>query len=281
MDNLVTRLTPLAVERPWGRIVLPARFDSVRTKGPIGEIWFEHEAHARSGLRVKYLFTSERLSIQVHPADKDARALGLTCGKDEAWFIVEAAPDSTIGIGFREVLSREALREAALDGSIVHKLDWRSVKKGDFLYSPGGTVHAIGAGLALIEIQQDLDLTYRLYDYERGRDLHVEEAVAVADPRPFREGQQPTFVAEGRSILVEGKAFIVERWTGPIKARIAAAQPLTLVPITGRGTVADQLLRRGDVLLVEGTAALSLEEDGDVLAAYNAPLHDPALLSPA
>lgn len=267
------------MERPWGRTILPAPFDSFGAKGPVGEIWLEHAVRDRSGLLVKYLFTSERLSIQVHPADKNARELGLAGGKDEAWLVLEAAPESTIGIGFRENLSREALREAALDGSIARKLDWRPVKAGDFLYSPGGTVHAIGAGLALVEIQQNLDLTYRLYDYDRGRELHIDEAVAVAEAKPYPEVPKPKAVAEGRSILVEGKAFVVERWTGPMEAQVATARPIILIPIAGRGAAEGQALRQGDVLQVEGIATLSLENDGDVLAAYRATRHDPALLS--
>src|SRR3546814_2738640 len=91
-------------------------------------------------------------------------------GKDEAWLILAAEPDSTIALGTKRPVGREELRDAALDGSIEDLLDWKPVKAGDFYYSPAGTVHAIGAGITLIEVQQNVDLTYRLYDYGRPRD---------------------------------------------------------------------------------------------------------------
>lgn len=107
------------------------------------------------------LFTAEKLSVQVHPDDAFARDHGFRRGKDEAWLILAAEPGATIALGTLEVMSREELRAAALDGSIEHKLFWKPVKTGDVLYSPAGTVHAIGGGLTLIEVQQNIDLTQR------------------------------------------------------------------------------------------------------------------------
>src|SRR6476661_6148361 len=153
----------MPVERIWGRHDLPAGFPTLGDGVPVGEIWFEPPAGA--SLLVKYLFTAERLSIQVHPDDAAARAKGYPRGKDEAWYILDAAPDARIGLGLTHDVSRDALRAAALDGSIEALLDWRPVSPGETLYLPPGTIHAIGGGIALVEIQQHLDLTYRLYDY--------------------------------------------------------------------------------------------------------------------
>src|SRR3546814_5009861 len=115
-------------------------------------------------LLVKYLFTNENLSIQVHPDDEGAKARGYPRGKDEAWVVLEADPGATIAIGTRRVMTREELREAALNGTIEAVMFWKSVKAGDVFYSPAGTVHAIGEGLPLVEIQQNVDLTYRLWE---------------------------------------------------------------------------------------------------------------------
>jgi len=255
-------LRPRPVERVWGRRRLPPGFP----RGPdpdaaIGEIWYEGPEGAE--LLVKYLFTSERLSIQVHPGDDDARALGLPRGKDEAWYVIEAEPDAVIGIGLTHEVPREALRAAALDGGIERLLDWRPVRAGDILYSPAGTIHAIGGGIALIEIQQNLDLTYRLYDYGRPRELHLDEAIAVADPGPWI----PPFIPEerggGRTILAAGGAFVVERWRlgGPARA----LGDLLAIPLAPGGAVNGTSLAPGSVWAIAGDARI---EGGDLLVAY-------------
>src|SRR3546814_14345114 len=105
------------------------------------------------------MFTSENRAIQVRPDDEGAKARGYPRGKDEAWVVLEADPGATIAIGTRRVMTREELREAALNGTIEDVMFWKSVKAGDVFYSPAGTVHAIGAGLTLVEIQQNVALT--------------------------------------------------------------------------------------------------------------------------
>ena len=143
----------------------------------IGEVWFTGGGDLP--LLAKYIFTSERLSIQVHPNDQQARARGLASGKTECWYILDAEPDATIGLGLTREVSPEELRAAALDGSIEQLIDWRPVKAGDFILVPPGTIHAIGAGISLLEFQQNADVTYRLYDYGRPRELHLDDSVAV------------------------------------------------------------------------------------------------------
>ena len=125
------RLTTLRVEKPWGRHKLwPGFGDAPDGGAAVGEIWFDAGADADPELLVKYLFTSERLSIQVHPDDAAAQAAGYKRGKDEAWLVLAADPDSTIALGTREVTSREALAAGALDGAIVDMVDWKPVKAG-------------------------------------------------------------------------------------------------------------------------------------------------------
>jgi len=244
------RLHAVPVERVWGRRDLPPGFPAAPGDAPTGEIWFE--APAEAALLVKYLFTSERLSIQVHPDDEAARARGLPRGKDEAWFVLDAEPGAVIGLGLTHHVSGEALRAAALDGSIETLLDWRPVANGDIFYSPAGTIHAIGGGIALIEVQQNLDLTYRLYDYGRPRELHLEEALAVATRGPW--SPPPAAASEpGRRSLAAGRAFSLERWTAGGEAGDGAV----VVPISSGGAIDGEALVAGSVWSVAGAARIA------------------------
>lgn len=125
-QKLVTRLSPTLLPRkqvakPWGRSQLPAPFDTSSSER-VGEIWFDGEDFGLE-LLVKYLFTSEKLSIQVHPSDELAPELGLPSGKEECWIVVDAEPGATLGIGTRVPISPAHFRAAALDGSIEHLME--------------------------------------------------------------------------------------------------------------------------------------------------------------
>jgi len=242
-----TRLRAVPVERVWGRRDLPEGFPRLGDGVPVGEIWFEPPADAP--LLIKYLFTAERLSIQVHPDDAAARAGGFPRGKDEAWYILDAEPDARIGLGLTHKVSHEALRAAALDGSIETLLDWRPVTPGELLYSPAGTIHAIGAGISLIEIQQNLDLTYRLYDYGRPRALHLDEGIKVATPEPWT----PPPVPGGSDVLAAGAAFRVERWQrgGSLRG------PAIVIPLAAEGRIDGAALATGAAWDVAGETEIA------------------------
>ena len=268
----VTRLVRRQVEKVWGRRDLPDPFGRVEEDSePIGEIWFEHPDGRDIDLLVKYLFTSERLSIQVHPDEAMARRSGARGGKDEAWIVLAADPGSAIGLGLKTPVTKAELREAALDGRIERLLDWRPVQQGEVFYSPAGTIHALGAGLVVVEIQQNVDLTYRLYDYGRPRELHIEQAIAAAHPVPHRADRGAYVAAEGREVLAHGRAFVVERWLGPMAGTLQpdAGRPVWLVPIKGAGEIGGASMRAGESWLVEGPSALSLEAEAEILAAYH------------
>lgn len=218
------------VEKPWGKDVLPAPF-SAPAGQRIGEIWFEPPAEL-SELLVKYIFTSEKLSVQVHPSNAQRPGHG----KEECWLIIDAEPSATLGIGFREPIGEDAMRAAALDGSIERLLEWHSVRPGDFFYIPANTVHAIGGGVSLIEVQQNSDVTYRLYDYGRPRELHLDEGIAVARGEPYDEACRKTVPARGNAVLVEGPLFRLHQAEGSPPAETAAlygAAPLLVIPREG------------------------------------------------
>jgi mannose-6-phosphate isomerase len=265
---MLTRLKEHRVSKPWGRTQLPERF------GPgdgdrLGEIWFQRNGCSDDALLVKYLFTSERLSVQVHPDDNAATAAGHDRGKDEAWLVLDAEPGAEIAIGLKERLSAEALRASALDGSIVDQLDWRAVSPGDAFYSPAGTLHAIGAGLTLLEVQQNADITYRFYDYGRDRELHLDEAIAAADigSSPDLSIEQP--LGNGRSLLVSGRKFMLERWRAG-RGRLPASEeaPLWLINLGGRTHANGQLLDECSVWIAESIVDLEVDAGGELLVAY-------------
>jgi mannose-6-phosphate isomerase len=257
------------VEKPWGRDVLPPPFTAPAGKR-IGEIWFEPPA-ALPQLLVKYIFTSEALSVQVHPSDAETLAEGLgRQGKEECWLIVDAEPDARLGIGFGEPLAREAIRAAALDGSIERLMAWHTVKAGDFFYIPAGTVHAIGAGISLIEVQQNSDVTYRLYDYGRPRELHLDAGVAVAHGTPYPPRFRDEVPASGSRTLVEGPLFRLDQVDGPYSEQVAASYgeaPLLVIPRTGIVHIGGEEVAPGQCAVAPNLYAVSFDGEGSSLIA--------------
>ena len=267
VDKLITR----RVEKPWGRRDLSPWFEDVPPGGEkIGEIWFEMPEDEDAALLVKYLFTSEKLSVQVHPDDAAAQAAGHPRGKEEAWLILAAEPDASVGLGTVKPLSEEELRAAALDGSIEQLIDWKPVKPGQFIYSPAGTVHAIGAGVTLIEVQQNVDLTYRLYDYGRPRELHLNEGIAVAEPKPFRIEDRCRQEQPGREILCEGRKFVVERVQPERALRLLPdeGRPLWVTVISGTLRDGNAKAAAGEVFYLDGPALFETQGGTDLLLSY-------------
>lgn len=257
------------VEKPWGKDVLPAPF-TAPVGERIGEIWFEPPANLPE-LLVKYIFTSEALSVQVHPSDAQTLAKGIgRQGKEECWLIVAAEPGATLGIGFDEAIGQDAMRAAALDGSIEKLMTWHAVSPGDFFYIPANTVHAIGAGVSLIEVQQNSNITYRLYDYGRPRELHLEEGMAVARGERYDLARWHRTVAPNETAtLVDGPLFRLEQVIGSPSAAVAArfSGPLLVIPRVGTATVGGEPVTPGGCALAESLDAVGFEGEGVVLLA--------------
>ena len=231
-------LTETRLVKPWGRSDLPHAFD--RGDGAqIGEVWFDPPEELDSVL-AKYLFTGERLSVQIHPLPRNSPT---GTGKDECWLVTEAKPGATLAIGFRQEFDSDDIRDAALDGSIEDMLDWREVRANDFLYVPSGTVHAIGPGLTLVEVQQNSDITYRLYDYGRDRELHLDEAMRSIDAGPYPDRLQQEIDPGRESLLVDGPYFRLLHSVG--KPSLEIAGPVQVLPLSGFCRIAGERVKAG------------------------------------
>lgn len=209
----IERARVQALPRPWGVVDLAPWSNAGHDGVPIGEIWYERPARGPPdpSLLLKLLFTSQPLSIQVHPDDAHARSMGLPNGKTEAWYVLRAAPGAKVAVGLDRRLTQLQLRKAVDDGSILDLLVWQTVSADDVISVPAGTIHAIGAGLVIAEIQQRSDATFRLFDHGRQRELHIESAIAVADPGPAHFQIRPNPLTNERTLLVSGPHFVLER----------------------------------------------------------------------
>lgn len=236
------RLAATAHDKVWGSPhTEPWRANPDRRK--IGEIWFQ--ASDSAPLLVKFLFTEDNLSVQVHPGDEYARQHHASRGKTEMWHILRAAPDAKVALGVREEMTRERLFKTAHTGEIMDLLDWIPARPGDTFFIPAGTIHAIGGGIVLCEVQQHSDVTYRLYDYGRDRELHLEHAIAVSHLEPRMGMVRP-------ELLVECPYFKTERLSVEGAWKSSSPRRNTLyVVLEGEGLIAGEPFRAGEAWEVE------------------------------
>jgi mannose-6-phosphate isomerase len=239
---MLTRLTPRLVPKVWGSTHLSPLYPDSAEK--IGEVWFEGVPDLP--LLVKFLFTTEPLSVQVHPE-----------GKTEMWHIIAAEPGAKIAAGFREPITEQRMREAALSGAIETLLEWFEARPGDTFFIPAGTVHAIGAGLTLCEIQQWSDITYRLFDYGRPRELHLDAGARVS-----RLGPHPARQSAHEGVLVSCPFFTTEKLRVEGKASCKASM---IVLVEGNLEVDGQASHAGEAWYAQGSGPVELKGQGTVL----------------
>lgn len=210
--------------------------------------------HRQFPLLVKYLDANDVLSLQVHPDDSLAGQFSRgENGKTEAWTVIEAAPDSVLYAGLREGVAEADVREAIASGGLEDLLHKISVSPGDCVFVPAGTVHAIGAGVLLAEIQQSSDITFRLFDWDRRdpggrpRELHIEQAIRCIDfSRGPVEPVRPRGLASDhvQEELVDSEFFAIHRH----KSREPFGFPLddhfhVLMVLQGAGVLSDSQCR--------------------------------------
>ena len=237
------------VAKVWGRMDLPVKFGG-ETAEAFGEVWFEPDETIQE-LLVKYLFTSEKLSVQVHPSDQQARRLGMgEYGKEECWLVIDAKPGAVLGLGLDQEYERERVRSAAQDGSIENMLVWHEARPGDFFHVPPGTIHAIGAGVTILEVQQNTDITFRLFDYGRPRELHLEQALECALLQPYT-GRKLSEVGEEREeVILDCQAFKIRAYSD--QHVFANAAPALLIPLAGKVHVNSDVTEFGECVALTG-----------------------------
>lgn len=241
-------MTPLFDPRPWGVHDLSPIY-ARRFAEKIGESWLtgDHckvqngplagrslaelvsqyrrelvgEAPAddrRFPLLAKFLFPNEKLSVQVHPDDDHARAIGQPWGKTECWYVAHARPGAEIGLGLKPGTTRPEFETAIRENRAEEFLNWIKVSAGDVIYVAGGTVHTLGPGSIIVETQQQSDTTFRLYDYGRPRQLHLQEGLRVIKEKGAsgKVTPQPLADLDGNGNrtqpLVAAAYFVVERF---------------------------------------------------------------------
>jgi mannose-6-phosphate isomerase len=207
---------------------------------------------------VKLLVTSAKLSVQVHPDGECG------VGKTEMWHILSASPGARIALGFTQPVAGEALRAAAASGEIERLLRWIPVSAGETYFIPAGTVHAIGAGITLCEIQQNSDITYRLYDYGRPRELHLDRALEAADLDAWRHpgASPPLDLTDGWKRLASCRHFAtdIREVKGDFRYLASQASVELLMVLESSGELSGWLLPEG--------AAIELENPRLLLRAY-------------
>lgn len=275
--------------RLWGGNRLPARLqlelDTPPGADPLGEVWQVYKTnHVINGalagsslaevaeqygaallgtasserygntvpLLAKFIDAAAPLSIQVHPDDTYAQQVETSSGhlgKTEAWYILDAAADAHILWGFNQDIDADTVRNAIRAGTLEHYVNVVPVQAGDVIYNPAGTLHAIGAGIILFEIQQSSDLTYRVYDYQRRdaagnlRDLHVDKALDVLDMHAGERAKvQPTPLDDQTLELIRVDAFAMELWqlNGQRHTRTEATSLEILTLIEGDALLSSQ-----------------------------------------
>ena len=248
-----------SLSKPWG-VADPRPWAQPKGDGTfVGELWYERTDTERppASLLLKLLFTSQPLSIQVHPDDAFARSIGLPNGKSEAWYIIDAAAGAMVAVGLNRSCSSLQLRQSIEDGSIAGLVVWQSVSAGDVVSVPAGTIHAIGAGLVIAEIQQRSDTTFRLFDYGRPRGLHIDQAVAVAHTGPAAIQVRPTQISGQRTLLVTNQHFVLERIVLPPNSYwvFEAARETWLLVLSGTVTVGEVDMSAGCAIYAESSRA--------------------------
>ncbi len=261
-------MVPIFDERPWGvRDLRPIYSRAVAE--PIGESWLTWEDNRvangplagrsladlskefrrelvgrlscyedRFPLLVKFLFPGSKLSVQVHPDDEEARKNGYPCGKTECWYVLRAQPGAQVALGLKSGVTLEEFRRAIEETRAEDLLNWVDVFAGDMLYVAAGTVHTIGGGMILVETQQTSDVTYRLYDYGRPRELHIKEGLAATKLRT-NAGKVVRRASDASNVLVRSPFFEVEKikLRDDLQAQLSGDSPHILVAVNGAGIV--------------------------------------------
>ena len=293
------RLKPFFSERPWGRESLDPWFRDKGTTELIGEAWLTGpqcvvetgpyagrtlaEVAKDAGeellgtgndgefpLLVKILFPNDKLSVQVHPDDARAQAVGQPRGKTECWYVLDAEAGAAVALGLKEGADAAGVERAIAEGTLEEMLVQVPVSVGEMVFVDAGTVHAIGPGVTLLETQQTSDTTFRMWDYGRPRELHVKQGIAATKFRTRAGKVEPRALGEGMTRLIEEQYFTVDRFdvpTGRVLVEMTGAG--CLVGLEGEALLRSAsghtvTLRKGTAVVVPAGTEVVAESEGGV-----------------
>lgn len=259
----------LACHKDGMNIIEGGAYDGKRLDEVIDEVGMEALCGTHSTrfpyfpVLIKLIDAYDNLSVQVHPDDKYARTVENEYGKTEMWYVLDATDGAALIYGFKETISKEEFHKAIESNTLLDKLNRIKVKKGDVFFIEAGTVHAIGKGALIAEIQQNSNCTYRVYDYGRlgkdgkPRELHIQKAIDVAVTAPPRYDTKPMGGEEahaGYSVqtLTQCDLFDVDRYavTDTVTLHANAESFQHLLVIDGAGTIDGRALKKGDSYFV-------------------------------
>ena len=296
------RFEPICQYRLWGGRRLEKLLTTPLPDGPIGEVWILSDRddfaslvangplkgqtigyllkqfpdqlmgkpagyYGRFPLLMKFLDARDMLSVQVHPSDKQKKYLPVgEHGKTEAWVVLEAGTESRIYSGLKPGTTADNLRQALANGNVADQLEYYTPKLGDSVFIPAGTVHALGGDIVVFEVQQNSDVTFRLYDWNhidtktgQPRELQIEQAIACIEFGQVAAGRVKPLVEDVKPVLRERlilcKHFKLRRIRGKSPFIVGAAgMPRVLVCIDGKGQIgynnANYNVGKGDVWLL-------------------------------
>ncbi len=295
MELYPFRLAPRFVERIWGTRDLSPIFGEAPGSELIGEVWLTGDQcqvangpltgvtlgelarrfgrdlvgqaapHAdRFPLLVKFLFPREKLSVQVHPDDETAQRAGEPCGKTECWYVLDAKPGAKIGLGLKPGTTKAEFERAIREVRAEELLNWIDIRPGEMYYVEAGTVHAIGPGSVLVETQQNSDTTYRLYDYGRPRELHIEKGMAAMKETTGAGKMKPGAVHPERQQLISSPCFEVEKITlrNGREMTISSPKNAQVIVATG-GSAVIESSGNSPIALGKGEAAVIPAQTGE------------------
>ena len=240
------------------------RLDEVISNEDIGPV---SERFPYFPLLIKLIDAKENLSVQVHPSDEYALKHYDSFGKSEMWHIISADKDAGLYVGLNKDYSKEEIENKLKDGSILETLNFFKVKPGETYIINPGTIHAIGKGVRLIEIQQNSDLTFRLYDYLRKdkdgnyRPLHIEEALKVINYKKYEP------IQTGSSLLADNRYFKVERKEVNGELLIDANKDsfISFTFLSGKGMVDDIEYQQFDTFFLPYKKSCLIKGEGTVI----------------
>lgn len=216
---------------------------------------------------VKLIDSADNLSVQVHPSDEYALSREGQFGKTEMWYVLESEAGAGLYVGFKRSVTKEELAQAVKNGTVLELMNFFPVKRGDCYFIPSGTMHAIGKGCTIAEVQQNSNVTYRVFDYNRvgadgkPRELHIEKAIAVTDlsaytPQP-RQG----------NVLANCKYFTAEAGTGEREIHNTESF-VSVLAVANGGNIDGQPLLRGDSWFIPAGQSVQISGNAEYILTY-------------